>query len=71
MALGKPATQTDTAGGADPKLAVDGDTTTCSRTDSFTAEWELDLEEYYLIEDVSIVSGMLVLVSPHDLHTNT
>ncbi|KAH3725709.1 hypothetical protein DPMN_051558 [Dreissena polymorpha] len=56
VALGKPATQTDTAGDAKATLAVDGDTTTCSITASATGEWLLDLEDYYLIEEVSILS---------------
>ncbi|KAH3725660.1 hypothetical protein DPMN_051509 [Dreissena polymorpha] len=48
---------TDTAGDAKATLAVDGDTTTCSITASATGEWVLDLENYYLIEEVSILSG--------------
>ncbi|KAH3860127.1 hypothetical protein DPMN_023018 [Dreissena polymorpha] len=59
VALDKPANQTDTAGGSDPSFAVDGNTSTCSETaSSAAAEWMLDLTNYYVIEEVSIHTGM-------------
>ena len=58
VALDKPATQTDTSIGADPRLAVDGNPETCSKTASDAAEWTLDLNDYYIIENVLIQPGM-------------
>ncbi|KAH3754587.1 hypothetical protein DPMN_189265 [Dreissena polymorpha] len=54
VALGKPANQTDTANGADPSRAVDGNSSTCWATASTAVEWTLDLNNYYNIEEVSI-----------------
>ncbi|KAH3875746.1 hypothetical protein DPMN_039022, partial [Dreissena polymorpha] len=54
VALGKPATQTDTAGGANASFAVDGNKTTCSKTESYTAKWEIDLNDYHLLTEFSI-----------------
>ncbi|KAH3699574.1 hypothetical protein DPMN_074531 [Dreissena polymorpha] len=58
VALGKPANQTNTADGADPSRAVDGDASTCWVTASTTGEWTLDLKNYFNIEEVSIHAGM-------------
>ncbi|KAH3792903.1 hypothetical protein DPMN_146404 [Dreissena polymorpha] len=51
VAIGKNARQTD---GSNASLAVDGRTDTCSQTASVSAEWTLDLTEYYLIDGVKI-----------------
>ena len=62
VALRKPATQTDTASGAGPDLAVDGDSSTCAATASAAAEWTLDMMDYFIIDEVSIHVGMPVLL---------
>ncbi|KAH3748351.1 hypothetical protein DPMN_182794 [Dreissena polymorpha] len=57
VALGNPATQTDTAGGADPSRAVDGNKSTCAETASPDGNWTIYLNNYYNIEEVSIHYG--------------
>ncbi|KAH3869401.1 hypothetical protein DPMN_032565 [Dreissena polymorpha] len=53
VALGKNASQTDTAVGITPALAVDGFPSTCSISATASANWTLDLGDFYIIEEVS------------------
>ncbi|XP_052241137.1 uncharacterized protein LOC127851406 isoform X2 [Dreissena polymorpha] len=55
LALYKPVNQTDTSGEALATLAVDGNASTCSQTTTVEAEWIVDLMDYYILQEVTIL----------------